>query len=220
MLKAAFYYDGFNLYHAISDLGESYLKWCNLWELAERLIPKQTEELVKVVFCTAFYPGDERKKWRHQQYLNALENVGVTTVKGHYVHEALNCSKCRKAWDRPTEKETDINIALSLVMDAQDDVFDRAYLVTADSDHAATARVFRDRFPQKQLVTVAPPGRNFSVDIARYTGGNRLAITKDHLDWTVFPAIVMSGTRPSGRRPREYDPPDWWVHPRDRAPSA
>ena len=220
MLRAAFYYDGFNLYHAINDLGESYLKWCNLWELAERLIPKQTEELVKVVFCTAFYPGDERKRWRHQQYLNALENVGVTTVKGHYVHEVSACSHCRKTWKQPTEKETDINVALSLIMDAQDDVFDRAYLVTADSDQAATARLFKDRFPQKQLITVAPPGRNFSVDIARYTGGNRLAITKDHLDWTVFPAIVMRGTNPSGRRPREYDPPEWWVHPRDRAPSV
>jgi uncharacterized LabA/DUF88 family protein len=216
MLRAAFYYDGFNLYHAISDLGEPYLKWCNLWELAERLIPKQTEQLVKVVFCTAFYPGDERKKWRHQQYLNALENVGVTTVQGHYIHETSGCSRCGRTWKQPTEKETDINVALSLIIDAQDDVFDRAYLVTADSDQAATARVFRDRFPQKQLTTVAPPGRNFSVDIARYTGGNRLAITKDHLDWTVFPAIVMRGTNPSGRRPREYDPPDWWVHPRDR----
>jgi len=111
-------------------------------------------------------------------------------------------------------------VALSLITDAQDDVFDRAYLVTADSDQAATARFFRDRFPDKRLITVAPPGRNFSVDIARHTGGNRLAITKDHLDWTVFPAIVMSGTKVSGRRPREYDPPAWWVHPRDRAPSA
>ena len=150
----------------------------------------------------------------------ALENVGVTTVKGHYVHEDSDCSRCGRHWKNPTEKETDINLALSLITDAQDDVFDRAYLVSADSDQAATARVFRDRFPEKQLITVAPPGRNFSVDIARYTSGNRLAITKDHLDWTVFPAIVMRGTNPSGRRPREYDPPEWWVHPRDRQQSG
>jgi hypothetical protein len=138
------------------------------------------------------------------------------TVKGHYVHEDVDCSHCRKGWKRPTEKETDINVALSLITDAQDGVFDKAYLVTADSDQAATARVFRDRFPDKQLVTVAPPGRNFSVDIARYTNGNRLAITKDHLGWCVLPAIVMRGTNPAGRRPREYDPPAWWVDPRDR----
>ena len=113
MLKAAFYYDGFNLYHAIKDLGEPYLKWCNLWELGERLIPKQTEQLVKVVFCTAFYPGDERKKWRHQQYLNALENVGVTTVKGHYVHEDAGCDKCGKSWKKPTMCTVAVGLEMS-----------------------------------------------------------------------------------------------------------
>ena len=46
--RAAFYVDGFNLYHPINDLGKPYLKWLDLWALGEHLIPGRSEGVVKV----------------------------------------------------------------------------------------------------------------------------------------------------------------------------
>ena len=212
-LRSALYVDGFNLYHAIKDLNEPFLKWCNLWQLGEILIPSKTEKLVKVVFCTAYYPGDSQKRWRHEQYINALTNVGVRCVFGHYIHERRDCRECRYSWEQPTEKASDLNLGLSLITDARDDVFDRAYLLTADSDQAATAKFLRDTVPKKSLITVAPPGRNFSSNIEKYAEG-RIALSRDHLERSLFPQVVLSGSgEKPGRRPREYDPPQGWVHP-------
>ena len=55
-IRAAFYIDGFNLYHAIADLKEPFLKWLNLWELAATLIPRQSEEVVRVFFALPIIP--------------------------------------------------------------------------------------------------------------------------------------------------------------------
>lgn len=212
--KAAMYIDGFNLYHAINELGEAFLKWCNLWRLGEIIIPSADETLVRVVYCTAFYPGDERKNWRHRQYLAALKINKVDHVMGHYVHEPMNCNDCGRRWLKPTEKETDINLALTLMNDAHTNVFDVAYLVTADSDQAATAYTLKRLFPQKRLVTVAPPSRNFSVHINKHCDG-RIALNKHHLDRCVMGKIETDGAT-AVRRPREYDPPAGWVHPDER----
>lgn len=211
-MRAAFYVDGFNLYHAVADLGEPFLKWCNLRRLAEILIPSNTESVVKVVFCSAYYPGDSLKRFRHDEYLKALRIHDVEIVMGHYVREPKGCNACGSAWQKPTEKETDINVALSLYHDAWADVFDKAYLVSGDSDQAATAKFFRAHFPKKELITVAPPGRNFSVHIANLAHG-RISITKDNLDRCVMLPIVRRDGFPSARRPREYEPPKEWVHP-------
>jgi hypothetical protein len=215
-MRSALYVDGFNLYHAIKDLGAPFLKWCNLWRLGEIIIPSRTEELVKVVFCTAYYPGDSQKRWRHDQFMNALRNVGVECVLGHYITEERDCRECKHVWDQPTEKASDLNLGLSLITDARDDVFDRAYLLTADSDQAATARFLRETAEGKSLITVAPPGRNFSANIDRYADG-RISLTRAHIERCLFPQVVLGEDgRPHGRRPREYDPPANWVHPDNR----
>ena len=214
-IRAAFYIDGFNLYHAIADLKEPFLKWLNLWELAATLIPGQSEEVVRVVFCTAHYPGDENKRWRYLEYIKALEIAGVECTFGHYVHEPASCRECGAGWQKPTEKQTDINIALNLYHDAFTDVFDKAYLVTADSDQAATARFLKVNFPQKALVSVSPPGRSFSKNILAHAT-SRQHITREVIKRCLFPPIVMGVGKPAARRPREYAPPQNWVHPRDR----
>lgn len=214
-IRSAFYVDGFNFYHAVADLNEPFLKWCNLRKLADILIPKQTETVVKVVYCSAYYPGDSNKRWRHEEYRKALEAVGVHCEWGHYVKEDAECKACGDQWKKPTEKETDINVALSLYHDAITDVFDIAYLITADSDQAATARMLKRHCPSKKLITVAPPGRNFSTSIANFADG-RISLTKEHLDKAVFPSVVHVPDHPLARRPKEYEPPDWWVHPDSR----
>jgi len=179
------------------------------------LLIDSEDELVKVVFCTAYHP-DFRKRVRHERYILALENAGVTVIKGHYIHEPMDCRECGREWSKPTEKQGDINVALSLFDDAYCGVFDHAYLVSADSDQAATARMMKARFPTKRLYSVRPPLREHSHNILAHTP-HTAAITESLLDRAVFPKVVIgTGGRKTVIRPLEYDPPDGWVHPDQR----
>ena len=213
--RAALYIDGFNLYHAIDDLDEPFLKWSDYWKLGSIIIPRKSQKLVKVVYCTAYYPNDENKKRRHRSFINAQKVNNVTVIEGHYVHEDVECRGCGAKWKKPTEKQGDINVALHLIKDGYDDLYDCAYLLSSDSDQAATARIFRDSFSSKKLVTVAPPERNFSVHIERYAS-ERLKLNKSHIEKCVMPPVVFKPGVTSSRRPKEYTPPDSWIHPDNR----
>ena len=203
LARAALYIDGFNLYHAIDRLGQPHLKWLSYWRLGQGILPQRTQKLVRVVYCTAFYPGSAGKRWRHEQVIAAQRAEGVEVALGHYVHERMLCRNCGDRWEKPTEKAGDINLAIHLMHDAFEDVFDHAYLLTADSDQAATAAMFARRFPEKRLTTVAPPGRDPSVHILRHASGGKIKLNAGHLERAVMGAVVGKA-----RRPDEYAPPE------------
>ena len=215
--RSALYIDGFNLYHAVNDLEENFLKWCDFWRLGEIIIPSETEVLVKVVFCTAFYPGNFGKKVRHEALIKALKLRGVETIIGHFSKEEVECFSCKHVWDKPTEKASDIHFSLSVFDDAGKDVFDVAYLLTADGDQAATARFVSEQFPMKKLVSVSPPGRGHSQNILRFTGNsNKITLNRDHMERALFRGFVSNEGATPVRRPFEYDPPAGYVFWDDR----
>lgn len=216
-MRGAIYIDGFNLYHAVDDLKINYLKWCNFWRLGELIARGHARSITKVVFCTAYFKGDHGKRTRHEALVKALALAGVETKLGHTTNEPMECKdpNCGHKWDQPREKATDINLALALISDAIDDVFDVAFLVTADTDQAATVSTFKQRFPEKKIINVIPPGREASKHLADLTHG-KIKLTPDHFDNCVLPELVTKDGHNSVRRPREYDPPDGWVHPDDR----
>jgi hypothetical protein len=204
--RAAVYIDGFNLYHPIREMNEPFLKWCNLWRLSELLCINNGLNLAKVVFCTAMPLHNPESLGRHRRFNNAQAASGVSVVEGHYVFN--------DEIGRHSEKQSDINVALSLMMDAVDDVYDWAILVSADSDQAATARFLKDRFPDKKLALVAPPDRKPPSKALPYADLD-FTISKDLIERSLLPNFVPS---PGGfiRRPREYDPPDGWLAPDQR----
>jgi hypothetical protein len=216
--RAAFYVDGFNLYHAIDDMGKAHLKWLNYWLLCENLLTDPSDEVVKVVWCTAKTKKSPSKGERHDRMVTAQKLAGVSVKLGHFIGETKDCWTCHAQWVHPTEKEGDINVAITLLRDAFRDEYDHAYLVTADSDQAATVRMFMEEFGDKKITIVAPPGRKRSEhlhNIAQKT----VCLTEDMLERAVMPAIIIS-PQPriisNVRRPEEYAPPAGWVHPRDR----
>lgn len=205
--RGAIYYDGFNLYHAIDDLQKPHLKWLNLWNLAELIGRGHCREIVRAVFCTAYFPGDHGKKVRHEIYVRALSLANVETKLGHTTKEPMHCKRCGHQWDQPREKETDINLALSVFDDASRDVFDIAFVVTADTDQAATFRFLRQRFPSKQIVVVSPPQRNPSKHLISLSD-KKIRLTEQHLNQCLFPKLVEGAGDPV-LRPVEYNPPGY-----------
>ena len=132
-VRAAVYVDGFNLYHRIHDSRQNHLKWQDLWRLSRLICSRHGTSLVKVGFFTAVPDSPPDVRARHITYITALKSVGVSVVTGHHVIDPDSGKR--------TEKQTDINLALHLIRDAHDNVYDCAYILSSDSDQAATAKM-------------------------------------------------------------------------------
>lgn len=218
--RAALYVDGFNLYHALDELMQPHLKWLNLFALGSRILNRNQETLVKVRYFTALKPGPKAidKNKRHREYITALKWFNVKIHEGHFISDEVDCRKCGHVWDNPREKETDVNIALLLYDDAHEDVFDVAYLLTADSDQGATARMLKKRFPKKRLVSVVPPGMEASKAIMTYAD-QRYKINTETIEECLLPGVQLDPARNGAvafQRPQEYAPPAGWVPPDKR----
>lgn len=204
--RAALYVDGFNLYHPIKESGQNHLKWACLWQLGEMLCQPDGYDLVKVVFCTAVPKHLPESMGRHQTFNAAQIARGVFVLKGHHVPEGKGYS----------EKQSDINVALSLVLDGVDNVYDAAYLLSADSDQVATAKFFKERLAPlgKQLFAAIPFGKTYPTDYnALFVKRRDVSISM--LEHCVMPAQVQ-GKMGMINRPPEYAPPSGWLHPNER----
>ncbi len=203
--RAAVYVDGFNLYHALDDLKRPYLKWLDIPGMMRSVIPR-SQVLKRTVWCTAFKPASRDRQLRHAAYISALEARGVNCMLGHFVAHTNGCNACGHRWTSWTEKQGDVNMALSVLNDAHANLFDVAYLITADGDHAATARVLKQQFPHKKVVSVAPPGRGHNRYILEWSDA-RLSLTAAHVEAGLLPSVVRGRGR-TVVRPTPYDPPD------------
>ena len=80
-------------------------------------------------------------------------------------HEELTCRACG-CRTRYAEKMTDVKIAVQLLKDAVDSLFDRAYLVSRDADLAPAIRAALDRSNKSQIFVLLPPGMSRDEEFA------------------------------------------------------
>lgn len=153
------YVDGFNLYHAIDDIGKNSLKWVNLWTLAESIIGSN-ETLYSVHYFSAYATWHASGFARHREYVAALKEEGVTVTLGNFKDKFKECPQCAYNIKTHEEKETDVNIGIHLVADAILDRFDRALVISADSDLCCAVRLAKELAPHKSIDVASPPGRH------------------------------------------------------------
>ena len=94
---------------------------------------------------------------------------------------------------------TDVNIAVSLLTDAQSGLFDTAMVVSGDSDLSGPIQEVRRRYPGKRVVVAFPPDR---ASKQLRTGGPSFIIGRDTFRDSQFPSQVTNAsghilTRPS-----------------------
>lgn len=153
------YVDGFNLYYGLKSKGWRRYYWLDLHRLSEQLL-RAHQRLVKVHYFTARIRATPGAK-RQGVYLDALSTLsGLSIHYGHFLAKARHCSSCGATWQGHEEKLTDVNIAVQLLGDAQDDAFDTALLVSGDSDLTPPVTEVRRRYPAKRVVVAFPPGRH------------------------------------------------------------
>jgi uncharacterized LabA/DUF88 family protein len=207
--RVACYIDGFNLYHAIDALGQPHLKWVNLRRLAEFFVDRKLHDLIGIYYFSAYatwLPGPYK---RHREYVKALRAVGVETVMSEFYEKPRSCHKCGTSWTAHEEKQSDVKAAVWLVDHAYQDQYDRALLMTGDSDLTPAVRTVLNRFPKKRIRVICPPGRHHSKKlIAAVTNKNLASIQTTHLARSLFPEYVTN-ERGEVRavRPESYRPP-------------
>lgn len=212
--RVAVYIDGFNLYHAIDNLGKPHLKWVNICKLAQLLLKPKTQQLVAVRYFSALgnhFSGTPKvhRLVRHREYIKALEAKGVVVHLGNFAKRDLmytSSPRYRAKWRRYEEKQTDVGIAVHLVHDAHSDAFDRALVVSLDTDMVPAFKIMQEAFPNKPVVCVAPPSRPHHRDI-QLLGIDLDNIKVSQIEKALFGPRVVKGGVCVARRPGAYRPP-------------
>lgn len=196
--------DGFNLYHAIDDLKQNHFKWVNLRGLSEAFITSSQEELVDVYFFSAYATWRQKSHLRHLKYVQALEAVGVTTVLGHFKEKKRRCRECKVEFLAHEEKETDVNIAIKLLDLAHKKAFDKALIITADSDLCPVINLISNEFKEIELSILVPPNR-YQIARELRTSVRTFKIKKMHLENNLLPEKVTNQkTQKIIQIPQEY----------------
>ena len=157
MARYSFYIDGFNMYYALQQRYPHY-KWIDYRKLAEQFV-RAPDTIAGVVYFSAFVRWKPDAVSRHETYIRALRHAGVEFVKGRFLNKVVQCHLCHKHFKTHEEKQTDVNMALRVVADAVQDRFDRAVIVSADSDLIPAIRTVRRLAPEKEVGVLLPIGR-------------------------------------------------------------
>lgn len=209
-MRVSAFVDGFNLYHALDDTRRHHLKWLDLRALCIAFAPSPQHALGSVYYFSAYATWRPDAYARHRVFVAAPQARGVVPVMGLFKQKDRACRACGSHWTDHEEKETDVNIALHLLRDAQQDRYDRALLISGDSDLAPAVRMVRNLFPQKDFRIIAPYNRGYSMDLVTAAGGvlhaRRMKLV--HVERSLLPEHVLAadGTLVA-TRPVKYEPP-------------
>jgi uncharacterized LabA/DUF88 family protein len=153
------YVDGFNLYFGLKEAGYSNYKWLNIWNLCLSVL-KPNQELVGIKYFTSRVSNNPTKQKRQTTYLEALETTGIELYYGQYQSADIECKRCGNIWRTFNEKMTDVNIATEMLIDAWEDRYDCAMLISGDSDLVPPAKAVHRYLQNKRVFVIFPPRRH------------------------------------------------------------
>lgn len=195
-MRASFYIDGFNLYHKIAELPrktnpDKRLRWLDLRLLAEKLCFRANEQIADIYYFSAYADWrSPQAKQRHEIYVKALAHRNVAAVLGRFKEKSAACPACSHQWKKHEEKESDVNLALQAVSDAYEDKYDRAYIISADSDMIPAMRMVKAKFPGKEICAVFPPNPGGTKNIKQVADSSK-TITLQQITACVLPPDIF-----------------------------
>lgn len=153
------YIDGFNLFYGMRSKGWRRYYWLDLQKLAENLL-RSDQSLETIRYFTASLLDDTSKANRQATYLEALQTLSRLSIHhGYFQPKEVTCRKCGNVRRTYEEKMTDVNISVALLNDAQDDLFDTAMIISADSDLVGPIQAVLARYSDKRVIAAFPPDR-------------------------------------------------------------
>ena len=195
------YVDGFNIYFGMLEAGFINCKWLNLKALVLSLL-KPNQELVELKYFTSRVSNNPDKQKRQTAYIEALETEAIRIFYGQYQRDTIECNRCSYIWANYNEKMTDVNIATQMIIDAYQDKYDMAMLISGDSDLVPPIRAIHENFKQKRVFVAFPP-RRFNNSVALVAKGS-LTIGRKKLADNQFPTEVKKRDGFILRKPNEW----------------
>ncbi|MFN8366938.1 MAG: NYN domain-containing protein [Candidatus Kapaibacterium sp.] len=195
------YVDGFNLYFGIREAGFDNYRWLNVKLLVEKLL-KPHQELILVKYFTSRVSNNPDKQKRQSTYIDAIESTGTKIIYGNYQDGKIECNRCGHFWRAAKEKMTDVNIATAIMVDAFQDSYDMAMLISGDSDLTPPIKEVHKHFPNKRIFIAFPPKRHNS-SMALVAKGSE-TIGRKKLSEAQFDEEVSSKTGFKLKRPTEW----------------
>lgn len=173
-LKTIVYVDSFNLYYGCLK-GTAY-KWLDLAKLVSLLLPNHQVEKIKYFTAKMVSTPHKPSRSTNQQiYLRALATMpSVEITYGRFLSSTVRMP-CADPAAKPRtvevikteEKGSDVNLAAHLLMDAVDNAYDLAVVVSNDSDLLLPIQWVRDRFKKK--VGILNPQQKHSFSLRQNT---------------------------------------------------
>lgn len=192
MESVSVYIDGFNLYYGMREKYGRRFHWLDPYKLGQSFLTGG-QQLGRVVYFTARVRNNPSSQANQGAYLSALKAVGLCeVVEGRFQSKDRTCIRCGHRHTAYEEKETDVSLAAALVEDAAMKRYDKAILVTADSDLGPAVMAAKRLNAQARIVAAFPPSRR-SGDLARQVQGT-FAIGRDKLSAAQLPTQVVDAT--------------------------
>jgi hypothetical protein len=125
-LRVIVYIDGFNFYFGLRESSWQCYYWLDFPKLAGNLISGLDNSVLSATkYFTARISAPEDKRQRQNNYLELLELRGNLEFRfGNYRDKPFTCSACTRPNYLSNEKQTDVNIAVEMMVDAYEDNFD------------------------------------------------------------------------------------------------
>ena len=202
--RLIFYIDGFNLYFGLKSRKWRKYYWLDLQEMCARLI-RPNQRLVKVRYFTArINQAAGGKRRRQLTYLEAIETLPLVDIHyGTYLASPQTCFECGHTFIKHSEKKSDVNIAVKLITDAMNDLYDSAVLISADSDLTPALDAIKAHFPKKRVLLFFPPKRS-SLSLKNACHVYCGALNKTTISRSQLPEIVKSTSGYSLKRPDHW----------------
>jgi uncharacterized LabA/DUF88 family protein len=191
VIRVHCFVDGFNLYHALQWFEDGIdgadkrrfrqYKWTSLTALAKCYISPKSQQLTGVSLFTTYTPWDSAKTLRHRQFVLAQESEGVEVILGKFKEKFVECKAgCKGRFPIWQEKQTDVNIAVRVVELARQNSYDKALIISGDSDLIPAINLIHKIYPEKQVAVIVPIGRK-GEDIEKACRNQKFTMTEDHL---------------------------------------
>jgi len=180
MGRVAVYVDWFNVYRQLKKNFWKKYNWLNYKELASHFLIKD-DKIVKIVYFSAYYPESKDNSAKHKNYVRVLQQAWIIPVLWKYqqvtrtfINKWNNLQSFvlddweSREWFPPyklvyrtyEEKKTDVNIAVNILRDWLDDLYDKCFIISWDSDITPAIESVKKRRKDKKFICILPPWSN------------------------------------------------------------
>lgn len=195
--------DGFNYYHKLKEYQQHFnecVKWLNYRKLIESWLKEEEDDFTSL----QIYYFSAIARWRgsssvlrHKTYIEALSKTGIIPIYGEFkpkkIHRCKDnelCKKCnctpdKKKLTRHEEKNSDVNLAITLIEKSLKNEYDKCFILSADNDFASAIVKARELNPNIKIIVQPPPlprkkdikKRDYKIDNLEKCSGNIALLT-------------------------------------------